>query len=100
MNYNFPTNCQPPISPHEDPDTVRERNARIEDLCDQLKALEAVKQSIDFARTAVDAAEPAGIVFGRYSGLREALGEAEAYVMDEIGPRAAKLRAYREGEPA
>ena len=99
MNYNFPTNTQPPIEPHEDPDTARERNARVEDLCNQLKALEAVKHAIDFARSAVNAAEVRGVTFERYSRLREALDDAEAAVLEEINPRAAKLlRAYREGE--
>ena len=98
MNCRFPTNMQRAIDWPEDPDTVQDRNNRIEDLCDQLKALEAVKQSIDFARTAVGAAGSAGVTFDRYSRLREALDDAEAAVLEEIKPRAENLRAYREGE--
>ena len=98
MEYKFPTNTQPPIEPHEDPAITRERNSRIEDLCDQLKALEAVKQSIDFTRSAINMAEGVGAIADKYSFLREVVDMAEGAVMEEIGLREAKLRAYREGE--
>ena len=98
MEYNFPTNTQPRSSPHEDPAVTHERNSRIEDLCDQLKALETIKQSIDFTRSAINMAEGVGAIADKYSFLREVVHMAEGAVMEEIGPRAAKLRAYREGE--